>query len=626
MEKWTIKPAPTAQDPRRHVLLLKGDMKDVTALLKKFGAMCGRPSPAREPEGYNFSLFLHGLTEGSLDRVKSALGELAPGAATAPFPSSGPAPAFEVERFPAAAPPAPATPPPAAAPPPPPIPSEGPIPSPEPPPTAPPPAGDALPPPPTPMPSDGPPSGLVSLAPGLPPAPTPPPATPELPPLPAAPPTPSALPPAPEIPGLPAAAPPLTASPASAAAPALMTSEPLFGLMTPLDAARTFETLQVGAYNRFAHAAATSVISAPGSMYNPLFLYGPPGVGKTHMAQAITHGLGGPLGKENVVLTSGARLGRAVSLALAAQRAGEIEKALAKAKALVVDDLHLLSVTEQNTASLAKAFAIFFSSNLQVVLTAMYPPRALGALEEALKISFGKGWSVDLKVPNPNVQREIVHGQLDRAGLNMSNDEVSVFLERLGPNYGEASTWVRRVVQMHRLSQQSGQNAKPEELMAIVFNPDPPPAGQETPSATQLESVRNFSPPAPASNAISLAVLLPKTQEFLRDWVVSRFYQAGTQYRVNQTYRHVAFETYDAQQPFGVPFMIADVCQRAGAQAALIIGPPAEASLAGRAGEFTHAVGHLLEGMGVRMAWIAHNGTMSTSNFLRAQLDCIAGF
>ena len=207
--------------------------------------------------------------------------------------------------------------------------------------------------------------------------------------------------------------------------------------------------------------------------------------------------------------------------------------------------------------------------------------------------------------------------------MTMTNDEVTSFIERLGSNYGEAAAWVRRLVVMHRLSQRLGTNAKPDELSAILFNPDPQAAGQEMPSGQQLASVKGFAPPAAGADATSLVVVVPKLQEHLREWVIARFHQVGGQFRIPQNFRHVGFETYDAQQPFGVPFSIGETCARSGAQAAIIVGPPADSQLAARVGEFSHAVGHILESIGVRMAWLPHNGTMSASNFLRAQLDCL---
>jgi hypothetical protein len=104
-------------------------------------------------------------------------------------------------------------------------------------------------------------------------------------------------------------------------------------------------------------------------------------------------------------------------------------------------------------------------------------------------------------------------------------------------------------------------------------------------------------------------------------WLVERFYKVGAEFRAPQTYRHVLCESYDAEQPLGVPFQIGESCQRSGAQAALVLGPPREARLAAREGEFAHAVRHILESFGLAAGWVPFTETTTTRPFLAAHLD-----
>ena len=96
-----------------------------------------------------------------------------------------------------------------------------------------------------------------------------------------------------------------------------------------------------------------------------------------------------------MILTSGTRLAGAATLAAADNKLPELEAELKAAKALLVDDLHLLAVNDKNQAFLGQIFAHYFKSGLQVVFTSLYPARSLASMEEALKISLAKGWSVD---------------------------------------------------------------------------------------------------------------------------------------------------------------------------------------------------------------------------------------
>jgi hypothetical protein len=460
-----------------------------------------------------------------------------------------------------------------------------------------------------------------------PPTPTPTPA-----PTPAPTPMPTPIPEAPPIPApapVPTPAPaPITLTPPPAAVPALTiapgapaAAQPLWGLVCPPKPDYSFDSLIVGPHNRFAHAASSSVVGQPGTMYNPLFLCGASGTGKTHVASAVGLGLTGALGADSVVMTSGPRLSRAVSTALAENRFVDLEQYFAAKKVLVVDDIHLLAVTEQNRPSLAKIFEMFFSKSQQVVLSSIYPARALGALEEALKFSLGKGWSVDLKVPNPATQLELFLAFFDKNGVSIDRDNAKVFQDRLAGAYADWRRWAFRLKNYLAMQNAAGQSPKMEEVLPVLFDSGIAAGDLEYPTPADLETAKVFSPGEPGADALNLALFVPKGNENLGQWSIMKYHEAGRRFGVARTYRHVLLEAYDASQPFGVPFQIGELCQRSGANAALVIGPPPESPLAARVGEFSHAVAHILEALGVTMAWIPNNATMSAQQFLRAHLD-----
>ncbi len=535
MEKWTISPDPSAHDARRHLLLLKGDMKDVAAILKRFGAMCGRPSHGAKPGGFNYSLYLHGLTDAGREKVAAFLTAAAP-----PAPFSAPEPA---------------------------------------------------PPPPEPKPE------IVSLA----PAPVP---TLRLEPAPA----PASVP-------VPAPAP----VPLPAAAPAPTDGRPLWGLETPLDDRLGFESFMVGAYDRFAHAAATSVVGSPGSMYNPLFIHGPPGAGKTRILHAIGAALTRAATPVSALLTSGAALSRAAGRAAAEGRLAELEARAHAAGALLIDDAHLTSVGENNRAALAKFVGIFFGKGLQVVFTSAYPPRALAPLEEALKVSFAKGWTVDMKVPNPDAQREMLQSILSRKSSAFQDSAASLFHERLAGAWADAPRWADRWIKLAKLREAMGQTAGPEDALEALFAA--PAEGPQIPADADLAAARGFALPAAESGAPALAVIVPKGQEAFGPYVLSRLHQAANDLGLRRGWRLALSETYDSEQAFGVPFQLGELCDRAGARNAVVLGPAAGSKLESRSAEFVHAVRHILEGVGCASAWIPHQQSGSPSAFVQAVLD-----
>jgi hypothetical protein len=599
MERWDIRATPSTEDPDRHLLLLQGGPMDVASLLKKFGAMMGRPTPA-QLEGFNLSLVLHKLKPDSRVKLETYLRQVAP-AAAAPAPVQPP----------------PAVPAPALAPPPPPMPDLAPTPPvPTPPapsfaaPVPPAPVMPTLAPPPPPMPELAPPAPAAVELPAIPPLKAPEPAAPVAAPPPPPPPPPPA--PAPEPVAAPAPAPVVASVPPPAPTPSV--NSPLLVELRP---DWTMETLLVGAYNRFAHAAAASVISSPGTMYNPLFLYGVPGTGKSHMLHAIGTALSKGLGGAVLMSTSGTRLSRGVTAAVAAKNMAEIEARAANSKALLIDDIHLLNVTDQNKDALAKIFKSFFDRRQQVILTSLFPPKALGALEEALKFSFAKGWSVDLKMPSPAVQKDLIASAADRAGAGFGNDEIAALHEKLSQwGYQDLSLWLKRLANFKKVREAAGQPSALPNLLPIIYDPmlvggteapKPPPGG--------------FKPPAAGPDAPALAVITPKGQDGLGALAASLFYEVGAKNGFTQAYRHVLWETYDPTVPYGVPFMIGEVCARAGVSRALIIGPTPDSPLGPRSAEVAQAVRRILESLGIEMAWIPFSGMQLAAHYINAHLD-----
>ena len=389
-------------------------------------------------------------------------------------------------------------------------------------------------------------------------------------------------------------------------------------LVIPLREEWTFETLLVGAHNRFAHAAATSAVSAPGSMYNPLFLYGVPGTGKSHLLGAIGTALSKGLGDAVILHTSGARLARAVNAAALAQRMREIDKKVEDSNALLVDDIHLLGLSDSNKEALARIFKSFFDRRLQVVITSLYPPKSLGALEDALKFSFSKGWSVDLKVPSPAVQKELIAAVSDRAGAGLAVDELSLFHEKLSAwGYQDLSLWLRRVVIFKKKREEDRQPSALADLLPLIYEPLLAGVSDEF----KESPVVKFVAPPITGSAEPLAVISPKGKEGVGSFAASFFYQVGGKNGFSQTYRHALWQTYDPSQPFGVPFLIGEMCHKAGVTRAIVVGPPPDSPLGPRSAEFSHAVRRILESLGVRLGWVPCNGLQLPAHFINAHLD-----
>lgn len=518
MDKWFIEAAATDHDLKRHILKIKGGMKDIACILKKFGAMCGRPVQCQDQEGFNYALYLHGATPAKLEKLTALLTTLAPQAQLNNPP----------EVIPPAAPISPRS--------------------------------------------------QQSPAPQL-----------RL-----------------EIPVVPLVA---AVSAGQIDAPLMSTAR------MQLNSKQTFDSLLVGAYNRFAHAAATSVVGSPGSLYNPLLLHGAPGVGKTHLLNAIGAGLIRTLGADAVFFTNAPRLGRILEQSAA-------DKELNKAKALLIDDMHLLAVTERNQTVLQTVFKRFFDKEQQIVMTSLYAPRALASLEEALKISLAKGWSVDMKVPIVQGQRDILQSLAERKPSDLTPADVQALQEKLAGSFSESARWLMRLAVFKRARIAAKLSTASVDLIRVLFEAGV--SGFAEPSPADLEKAKGYKLPDTQLSAPGLIIIVPKGSEHLAAWIIENFYETGARHGFPQIYRHLAVESYAVDQPFGVPFQIGELCRRAGASKALILGPPESSRLAPREAEFAHAVRHILADSDIQMGWIAHMGLMVPAHYLNAQIDLAA--
>ncbi len=116
-------------------------------------------------------------------------------------------------------------------------------------------------------------------------------------------------------------------------------------------------------------------------------------------------------------------------------------------------------------------------------------------------------------------------------------------------------------------------------------------------------------------------MIVPKGTETLGALTAGIFYDVGLKNGFTQIFRHALWETYDPAVPFGVPFLIGEMCLRAGVTRALIVGPTPESPLGPRSAEFAHATRRILESFNVLLAFVPYNGLQLDGHYLNAHLD-----
>ena len=209
----------------------------------------------------------------------------------------------------------------------------------------------------------------------------------------------------------------------------------------------TFEHYVIGDANRFAHAAALAVAELPGQAYNPLFIYGPPGVGKTHLLQSIG----------NYVNTYGSGLTvryttveRFTNEFLAALHRGDIEHFKGRYRhndVLLIDDVQFLERKLKTEEEFFHTFNALHDTGSQVVLTCDRLPADMAALEERLRDRFGSGLVVDIRPPDRATRLAVLRKRVQHDGVALDGDGVlEVLADRVTTNIRALEGALIRVV------------------------------------------------------------------------------------------------------------------------------------------------------------------------------------
>lgn len=177
---------------------------------------------------------------------------------------------------------------------------------------------------------------------------------------------------------------------------------------SPLVPRYTFDNFVVGKSNRLAHAGAINVAQSPGTTYNPLFLYGPPGLGKTHLVHAIGHQIRLALPSARVAYVSGEMFTNHYVAAIRDKKTEDFRRAYRNVDVWLVDDIQMLASKEQTKEEFFHTFNALHQMNKQIVLTSDRPPRELRAMDDRLRSRFECGLVADITAPELEMRQAIL--------------------------------------------------------------------------------------------------------------------------------------------------------------------------------------------------------------------------
>jgi chromosomal replication initiator protein len=194
-----------------------------------------------------------------------------------------------------------------------------------------------------------------------------------------------------------------------------------------LNSRYTFETFVVGASNQFAHAACRAVAEAPARAYNPLFIYGGVGLGKTHLLNAVGHAVCQRRSLTKIAYLSSEQFTNEVINSIRYDKMLEFRNKYRNMDILLVDDIQFIAGKERTQEEFFHTFNTLYEAHKQIVISSDRFPKEMPAIEERLRSRFEWGLIADLQPPDLETKIAILNKKADTDGLHLPN-EVALFL------------------------------------------------------------------------------------------------------------------------------------------------------------------------------------------------------
>lgn len=258
--------------------------------------------------------------------------------------------------------------------------------------------------------------------------------------------------------------------------------------ITNLNKKYSFESYIVGSNNELAHAASLAITKSLGKLYNPLFVYGGVGLGKTHLLQAIGNRISSVYKDSKVLYISAEKLTADLLEAIRTRTIDDLKSTYAKLDLLIIDDIQFIAGKEKTQEIVFSIFNELHGKNKQVILSSDRPPKAIPTLEERLRSRFEGGMIADIGTPDFETRLAILKLKLTEKNQELDDEIVSYIATNIQKNVRELEGALNRVVAFSQIYNKPPHLKEVKSILTTYLNS---PYRKTSPQVV-LKSVADF--------------------------------------------------------------------------------------------------------------------------------------
>ena len=241
-----------------------------------------------------------------------------------------------------------------------------------------------------------------------------------------------------------------------------------------INARYTFDTFVVGANNNLAHAASLAVAESPGEIYNPLFIYGGVGLGKTHLMHSIAHFILKNNPKAKILYVTSEKFTNELIDAIRNKNnisTTEFREKYRNNDVLLIDDIQFIIGKESTQEEFFHTFNALYESKKQIIISSDKPPKEIETLEERLRSRFEWGLTVDIQSPDYETRMAILRKKEELEGYNIDNEVIKYIATNIKSNIRELEGALTKIVALSKLNKKEITIELAEEALKDLISP-----------------------------------------------------------------------------------------------------------------------------------------------------------